>query len=191
MQKCNHYIILISWILLSCNSVTDKSKLNGDTVTNTSTLKNDSTALLVITETHKFSDISKHDMFSLTLSGESILKGQILFKIVNSDNQIIYKKTFPAYDLLWDQADVITSVKLKEDTIVHRMKMFFAKINFSEPAIKLIPNFDPDSSEKGIWQDIKQDKTAIGFIYTHGYEGTYAIAYSKRSKKTVLYFSSD
>lgn len=59
------------------------------------------------------------------------------------------------------------------------------------PAIKIAEPFSSDTSDKEIWYDIKSDKSAIGFVYYHGYEGVYCIAYSKKKKKVVNYFTSD
>lgn len=151
---------------------------------------NDTTHLFAVSYKHQFSNINTLDSFILTLSGKSILEGVLTFKIYDSSGKQIHREVFYAFDLLFDEGDVIPQNK-HADTIIARMKVFFTKESFLKPAIKLIPQYNEDQSDKENWDDINSDKTAIGFTYNYGYEGTYGIAYSKKKQKTVVYFSSD
>jgi hypothetical protein len=192
-------IILITIFFYSCSSSNEKNinkdsvaaKVTPATVLDTSNQIIDSTILLNIKSLHEFSDTIVKDSFYLTLIGKTILNGRVIFKIINKDGQEIYKETFSAFDLLGDEASLISTDKNKADTITVRMNRFFDEKCFIKPAIKIIPEFDSDFSDKNIWKEINADKTSIGFLYSYGYEGVFAIAYSKLKRKAVQYFWSD
>jgi hypothetical protein len=82
-----------------------------------------------------------------------------------------------------------TSEKAREQYIRHRIKDFFSEEHFSNPAIKADEAYNEDYAKKADWEDIKTDRTAIGFDYLIGEEAGRHIAYSKKQKKVVLYFS--
>ncbi|MFC4231086.1 hypothetical protein ACFOW1_04245 [Parasediminibacterium paludis] len=151
---------------------------------------NDTTHLFAVSFKHPFSNVNTLDSFTLTLSGKSIREGMLTFKILDVNGNEIHKEVFYAFDLLFDEGDIIPHNK-HADTIIARMKVFFTKDRFIQPAIELIPQYNEDQSNKENWDDINSDKTAIGFTYNYGYEGTYGIAYSKKKQKTIVYFSSD
>jgi hypothetical protein len=69
------------------------------------------------------------------------------------------------------------------------LREFFGEKNFLAPAIKENENFDSDYSDKNIWFDIREDRTATGFSYSIGEEDSRKIAFSKKLKKVVLYFN--
>lgn len=147
--------------------------------------------LLVSTAKHPFSNPALNDSFVLTLTGNSVLKGHITLHIYRSST-VIFTDTFPASDLLGDMYDAIPTDKQRADTILGRMKTFFAGENFVQPAIKITQHEGSDDSEfKTIQAEIRSDPKAIGFVYSHGYEGTYAIVWSKKNSKAVLYYESD
>jgi hypothetical protein len=80
-------------------------------------------------------------------------------------------------------------VKDTEKYMRNRVKEFFDEKNFNYPAIKQDEVFDEDYSDMEIWNDIKSDRTAIGFYYLIGEEDGRTIAYSKKTKKVVMYFN--
>jgi hypothetical protein len=145
---------------------------------------------IATTKKHAFSSPTQLDIFTLSFNGKSILKSTITFKIITSTNKEIYKEVFPSTDLLGDMEDMLTDNQ-KIDTIKNRIKHFFDDENFYKPAIEANAQYDEDETDKQTWVDIKRDKTAIGFFYSHGYESSYGIAWSKRKKKVVQYFYSD
>lgn len=149
------------------------------------------TILLSYTNTHVFSHPGQQDLFKIFLTGRSITKGRVHFQILDKNDSLIHNETFAAQELLGDLGDFITTTKQGEDTIANRMKHFFSEDNFILPAIQPGDKFYYDNSDMITWKDINTDKTAVGFIYSHGYEGTYWIAYSKKNRKTVCYRSSD
>ena len=141
---------------------------------------------------HTFSDTYKKDTFKLTLSGSSILDGNLTFKIVDFNNAIIFSDTFPSSDLLNDQADVIPTPKQKEDSILKRVRDFFNEKRFVQPAITSTDPYDEEiNCGRETWENLIADATSIGFIYSHGYESSFGIVYSKRDKRVVQYFASD
>jgi hypothetical protein len=146
--------------------------------------------LIAKTIKHAFSNSNQPDIFTLSLTGKSILKGTVTFKIFTSTNKEIYKEVFPSTDLLGDMQDVLTNNQ-KIDTIKNRVKHFFDNENFYKPAIEANAQYDEDETDKETWVDIKGDRTAVGFLYSHGYESSFGIAYSKKKKKVVQYFYSD
>jgi hypothetical protein len=174
------------------DSVITSSQIDTQKIVSANTVPDNNQALFHITTLHPFSNINKEDTFSLILTGNSIYTGQIFFKIIDFNKRVIHNEKFPATDLLGDEENSISTNKEKEDTIIARMKSFFSESNFDKPAIDASDTFDPDENyDKQLWQDIKSDTSATGFLYSHGYEGTYGIAYSKKKQKAVCYFSSD
>lgn len=147
------------------------------------------------TAKHSFSSHAQNDSFVLTLTGQSVLKGNVTFHIYKN-NTIIFTDAFPASDLLGDMYDVIPTDKQRTDTILARMKRFFNNENFIQPAIKITRDGPSDPEDipaefKPILAELRSDKSAIGFVYSHGYEGTYAITWSKKKAKALYYFESD
>ena len=147
---------------------------------------------------HMFSSLTTKDHFQLSVSGKSIAEGRIMFTISTSDHKEIFRDSFPAYDLLYnyDAAEFGGSTQLsrqkKENIIQSRMKRFFSDTCFRYPAINPDEQYDKgDNIDQSAWNDIHSDKTSIGFVYAHGYESMYGIAFSKKKKKTVLYYYSD
>jgi hypothetical protein len=151
--------------------------------------------LLSYNYNHLFSDTSQKDNFNIKLLGTSVTHGLIVFEISTFNHHQIFKEEFPSSDLLGDMEDVLNKDQ-QVDTIKSRMASFLNKDNFQAPAIapngKIEDDFDsPDNTTKIDWNDIKSDQTSIAFIYCHGYESTYGIAYSKKQKKVVNVFYSD
>ncbi|MFA6127877.1 MAG: hypothetical protein WC699_11270 [Bacteroidales bacterium] len=137
-----------------------------------------------------FSKVGQKDEFYICIRGKSIAEGNVIFTITSHDKTTILREEFPSnlligYGLDGDQ----NSVKDREDYIKNRIKDFFGEKNLSYPAIKQDEVFDEDYSDKEIWNDIKSDQTAVGFFYLIGEEDGRNIAYSKKTKKVVMYFN--
>jgi hypothetical protein len=145
---------------------------------------------------HKFSNPVTKDVFSIALYGKSIDSGKIVFKITDHDHHQFYSETFPASDMLGDLIDEKNGTPGSADTIKNRMASFLNDAHFSSPAIERDETMDDafenaDKSDIYNWKDIKSDPTAVSFTYSHGYESTYGMAYSKKQKKVVFIFYSD
>lgn len=135
---------------------------------------------------HKFSSGKTRDLFRLRLSGKDTLNGVINFQIITPDRHIIYKEEFPSVYLVGYE------VPTHRDScrqVIERMNKFFAEKNFITPAINKKDTFDPESSDRKIWEDISSDTTAVGFSYVifAGEPSNRQIAYSRRTAKVVLY----
>ncbi|MFA6085202.1 hypothetical protein [Mucilaginibacter sp.] len=144
---------------------------------------------------HHFSNEKLKDNFTIKFPGRSIDSGIVVFEIKSSLGHLIFKKEFPASDLLADMADAL-SRKQKIDTVNARLTHFFDESNFVCPAIDNTDEIgknldDPNAEDIANWNEIKALPNSIGFYFSYGYEGTYGIAYSKKKKKAVVIFYSD
>lgn len=147
--------------------------------------------LLVISKHHEFSTPGQKDLFQLEVKGSDLLHAEVFFTITSSGNRSIYNISFHSIDLI--NPDLPAGIDApKKDQIAfieNRIRTFFDETNFRIPAIAANQEFDEEYSDKQIWDEIKNDKTAIGFYYLLGEEDGRQIAYSKRQKKVVLYFN--
>jgi len=135
-----------------------------------------------------FSSNNTKDRFVITLTGESIIEGIVLFKIYSSDGDELWNEKFNATDLIGYGIDFDSSIDQKEKFIKKRILDFFKKDNFTTPAIGGEEKYDSDYSDRDIWNDIISDSTSIGFYYLIGEERGCRIAYSKKYKKIVTYY---
>jgi hypothetical protein len=139
---------------------------------------------------HDFSQVGKKDEFYICIRGKSITEGQVIFTIISHDKTIILREEFPSYLLMnYGFEGDLESAKDRKKYMRNRIREFFAEKNFYFPAIKPDEAFVEDYSNKEIWNDIHSDRTAIGFSYLIGEEDGRKIAYSKKSKKVVMYFN--
>jgi len=139
---------------------------------------------------HQFSTTSSKDKFHIYLKGKSVLDGIIHFKIYSNYNEEIFIDIFPSIDLIgYGLLGESASKQDEENYIKKRITEFFIEDNFISPAISKYEEYDPDYSEREIWEDIKSDESAIGFYYLTGEEDGKIIAWSKSMKKVVLYFN--
>jgi hypothetical protein len=208
-MKVVYLITLSSLFLLSCHHGQTRSNKRNTVVPKqkqSKNLKTDADATPVVLDTTRklisysadriFSDTVNKDKFNITLYGKDTLKGTIVFKIYDRNNHQLFKDVFPAIDLLGDESDILNN-KQQKDTITQRMSDFFNGENFSSPAIESNAKFDedffedPDQTDKDNWQAVKADKTSVRFLYSHGYESTFGIAYAKSKRKVVEIFESD
>lgn len=152
----------------------------------------DTKMLKKVTHQQVFSNNNAEDTFSLTMVGNKINAAQISFTITNNKGEVLYKENFPSEALL-DYGLLEVSEKPSEadkaNYILKRMDTFFEPKDFSVPAIKTNADYEPQYSNKTIWDDLQQDSTSIGFDYLLYEERGRSIAYSKKLKKVVEYFS--
>ncbi|MEJ7691663.1 hypothetical protein [Daejeonella sp.] len=140
------------------------------------------------TAKHAFSDPKTQDVFKLTLTGNTLLKSKATFEIFSPRGIRLYHETFEGFSLSNELEIDGFSVKQEEEYILKRVKEFFDKKNFLTPAITPKDPTDTDYSDLKIWNDIRTDRTAIGFSYLLSYEYNRKIAWSKKLKKTVAYW---
>jgi hypothetical protein len=206
-MKSSYLITIVAVLLSSCSHKKSISQ-RFDTVkikqqVRAVQIKEDTLPLTVDTSkrllnynfTHIFSDPSNKDSFNISLFGKSIIAGVIVFEIDDFKHKKLFKDTFPATDLLGDQANILNAAQQK-DTIKARMTQFLDNKNFESPAIgdkeTVEEAFEePDKSDIANWKAVKKDPQSVRFIYGHGYEGVYGIAFSKKKKKVVTIFYSD
>ena len=136
-----------------------------------------------------FSNPNNKDKFTILIIGESIIEGEMVFKIIDFEGAEILNETYPSNVLIsgyiFDEKS--TSKKL-EEYIKKRVSEFFKEDNFSNPALSVNSKFDSDYSDKKNWTDIKSDSSAVGFYYLIGLENGCRISYSKKQKQVLKYF---
>ena len=137
---------------------------------------------------HYFSSAESKDTFQILLTGDSIIDGEVVFRILSTAGDTIFTESFPSKYLIGYDSIEDDSTQKKEEYILQRMNEFFDEENFSQPAIGENESCDADYSDCKIWDILKKDQTAIGFYYLVGEERGCNIAYSKILKKVVTYF---
>ena len=145
-----------------------------------------------VVKKHSFSSNTTEDTFSLVLLGTDVSTATVTFEITNNAGETLYKETFPSEALIdYGILDVSEKPTNQDriDYIVKRMDTFFEPKDFSKPAIKPTADYEPQYSNKKIWDDIKSDPTAVGLDYLLYEENGHSITYSKKLKKVVEYFS--
>jgi hypothetical protein len=139
---------------------------------------------------HVFSNPEKKDTFYICVKGKSLTEGKVVFTIISYNGVEILKEEFSSYTLLdYGFNDDYSTKKNKEEYIKKRIKEFFLESNFYAPAINTGERFNEYYSVREIWEEIKSDKTAVGFNYLIGEEDGRKIAYSKKKKRIVMYYN--
>ena len=169
-------IIIIVVFLTSCNN---KPK----------TSRTQDSILVYNRVVHAFSNQKQLDTFLIVIKGKSLTEGTAELTIKDPTGNEIYFDSFPSLYLLNYDIESDASDQDKNDFILERVNQFFKEDNFVIPPIGPSEKFDEDYSDKNIWEEIKADKTAIGFYYLVGEEDGKSIAYSKKKKKAVIYFN--
>lgn len=199
-MKPTSLLIIIALILGSCHNSNNQktattiadsnnAQLIDNGPTKGSLIKSDTINIANI-KTHAFSDPIKKDTFKLRLYGKSLTDADVDFEIISFDKRTIFSEHFKSIDLIGDTPnDTSVSLKIKEETIKKRFADFFIDKAFHAPAIDKADQPDEDYSIMPEFNEIQINSSAIGFSYSYGYEGIYSIAYSKKQKKAVLYFS--
>ncbi len=194
-MKKLYFVVFFLMVLVACresNQHNEKDKQNNNT--NTTGIEEESALLLpkeFIAKFH-FSDSTTEDVFKLEADGFDPLQSNITFTISNSKGELLYSESFKSDQLIDDKIFDITqnpTVEDKKKYAVRKMKTFFESNSFSLPAIPDEDEFTDEYSDRAIWDDIKSDKSAVGFYYLLGAINGKSIAYSKKQKKVVVYFT--
>lgn len=135
-----------------------------------------------------FSHPTLKDTFIISIWGESILEGKMIFQIIDANGQEIWNDTQDATSLIGYGLEQPATDREKEKYIEQRVHTFFDADNFLVPAIKRSESFDMDYSDEEIWKNIRSDPTAIGFYYLLEEGNGCQIAFSKQQKKVFRYF---
>lgn len=135
---------------------------------------------------HNFSSPVDLDTFKIYVTGKTIKDGEFTFKIVTSKGETILEEKYQSLYLVDFGFD--ERLGTEEEYIKKRLDSFFSEEHFKKPAIT-DQTFDGNYSDKAIWEDIRSDKTSIGFKYLIGKEDGRHIAYSKSKRKVVMYFN--
>jgi hypothetical protein len=141
---------------------------------------------------HAFSDPAAKDEFRIVVTGESLLKGKVLFTITNPKGKNLLKEEFDANFLLgYDFTGNIHSQKDTDAFITKRIKEFFSEDKFSTPALKDEELYEDQSYyiDQEIWNEVKANKQSIGFFYLLGSEDGRHVAYSKKKGRAVMYYN--
>ncbi len=186
------FFLTVFFACRETNQSGEKDKQNN----NTNTTGNETeSALLLPKETiakFHFSDSTTEDIFKLVADGFDPLRSNITLTISNSKGELLYSESFKSDQLIDDKIFDMTQNPTEEDKkkyAVRKMKTFFESNSFSQPAIPDEDEFTDEYSDRAIWDDIKSDKSAVGFYYLLGAVNGKSIAYSKKQKKVVVYFT--
>ena len=142
-----------------------------------------------------FSSGSSDDLFSLTGKGRDTLHAKILFVIVSSNGDTLFAESFRSRDLigygvLQDDNGKVTQAK-ERFYIGQRVTHFFDDKEFSLPAVKKHETADPDMTNMRLWNELREDTSAVSFHFLLGEENNRAIAYSKVRKRVEILHSYD
>ena len=183
------YLILV--LTISCSMKTKQADRKPEIIDNKLSENKISEDSIIIENkiTHNFSSLENKDEFSILIKGKSLLEGKVIFRITSLEGIEIYKEEFPpvyliGYGLLNDASE-----KEQENFIKKRISEFFTEDCFSQPAIEKDSPYVEDYSNKDFWEEIKADQTSVGFRFLVGEEDNRSIAFSKKSKKVILYFN--
>ncbi len=156
---------------------------------NTSFSQKGNPVLILNSAKHFFSDDKIPDSFSIKLVGSTLLKATVYFSIFDHQQKMIYRDSFPSIYLLDYSIENHDPLTKKENYIKKRMKEFFSKENFQQPAIGKNEPFDNDYTEikKSIWDEIQADPKRNGFYYYTDGENGKKLTFSKKLKKVVIY----
>ena len=154
---------------------------------------NDVKLIYQVEKMHQFSSRTNNDRFTLSLHGPNIFDGVLTFKIVTEEGKEIYKDEFTTGEMMEfgpPETD-IGYLRSKEDslTITIIMNQFFDERSFTFPAVLDSSEMKDNYTAFDEWNLIYQDPDATGFHYLLGAEDGRSIAYSKKRKKVVVYFT--
>ena len=138
-----------------------------------------------------FSDPEKLDKFGLVVVGQNVMEGTATFTITTAEGTELFREEFPTTDLIdpsfTADRETAPSEKERRDYVVKRLKEFFGKANFSQPAIGPQDTFDPARSKKAIWKEMAEDPRSVAFYYLVGDHQARELVFSKRQGKVVVF----
>lgn len=187
--------IIIAGLIVSCSHQKKESVTEFRQVTTQIIEKNETLVkveqkewLLQNSIERKFSNSTAKDRFVISIVGKTILEGEMILQIFNSDGKELLNEKHPSSHLIGYGLDQNAPITDKENYIKKRVNEFFNDEYFSEPAISIEEQYDMDYSDEIIWTDIKSDTTTVGFYYLIGEERGCRIAYSKKKNEVVTFF---
>jgi hypothetical protein len=192
-MKRIYIVFAVITFILSCTSKNPKETASNLKYKQDSILiaQTEPPVLLSNTITSNFSSTLAKDTFKISLRGKTLINSNTTFEIITSHGEKIYSLSFDSKKLVsLYETDFSKIDSVIEKCLRKKVSAFFEKKCFKIPAIAKNEDFEPENSVKEIWNDIKSDRTAIGFYYSIGEyeEDLKFIAYSKKMKKTVVYF---
>lgn len=198
-MKRNLLIIVLASVVMSCNQNSDSTKINSQPPTEEITesptkidIKAATTdSILVVNKVkHHFSNATAKDVFEIYIKGENINNGTVVFTITSNAGKELLREEFPSSALIdYGFEGNFKAVAEREKYMISRIKKFFAADNFKTPALESDAEFIEGYSERPIFDEIKNDQSAIGFFYSLYEEDGRSIAYSKKHNKVVMYFN--
>lgn len=142
-----------------------------------------------------FSSGSSQDLFTLKGLGQDTLGARMLFAIIGSRGDTLFAESFLSRDLIGygvldnDNSNV---TRAKERSYIgQRVTHFFDDKEFYLPAVKKHETADPDLTNMRLWNELRNDTSAVSFHFLLGEENNRAIAYSKVRKRVEILHSYD
>ncbi len=119
----------------------------------------------------------------------------MLFAIIGSRGDTLFAESFLSRDLIGygvldnDNSNV---TRAKERSYIgQRVTHFFDDKEFYLPAVKKHETADPDLTNMRLWNELRNDTSAVSFHFLLGEENNRAIAYSKVRKRVEILHSYD
>lgn len=152
-------------------------------------------ALMFSTRATHFSSPEKFDTFILVGTGNDTLSSPMVFLIISSNGDTLWRDSFQSMDLIGyglisTERNNITDEQ-KRAYIAHRIRTFFDDREYFHPAIAendTNASFSPDES---VWEAIRNDSASVGFHYLIGEENNRNIAFCTSLRRVVVYSSFD
>jgi hypothetical protein len=137
-----------------------------------------------------FSTRNRMDLLELVVRGSDLLHATATFKVTQVNGDVVYKIDAPAQKALCPSN--ISDLVAQEDMIRYEIEHFFDQSNVLQPALGTGEIYDAtvhtvDSLE---YQDMYYDDQINGFMYHSflNHAQRIKIAYSRRSRKVVVYY---
>ncbi|GAB3956082.1 hypothetical protein GCM10028805_44820 [Spirosoma harenae] len=178
IESIKYYIItLLIPGLIACTQTTNEQPI---ATTNVITVK----PLLTNEIIQPFSDNLNKDTLQVTITGETLLSGQVNFQIKNHQGKMIYWDTFPASNLI-NHTETINSESDKKIVQSH-INNFFRADHFSNISQVNPDSFAVEKSIKAAWNELKSTPRSRCFSYQSGKNDITYVAYSKTQQKVII-----
>ncbi|UYZ59136.1 hypothetical protein [Hymenobacter latericus] len=172
---------------------TDSPALEPMDTTAASAANAQSDTLKAVRVRHLFSSPAAPDLFQLVLRGDSLLSSEATFTITAADGNVIFRESLRSADLeaamVYEMKTLGATRQEREVYLRRRMDEFFAERNFRQPAVGPNDTFQPNTTDRATWNDLRRRPNAIGFEYKVGKEDGRCIAWSPLKKQVVRYAS--
>ncbi|WP_306352040.1 hypothetical protein [Flavobacterium sp. '19STA2R22 D10 B1'] len=185
------YLIPLFIVLSSCNQEKKVEVQPTEKISPEEAKKEiDQTVLLSNITKHKFSNPTVEDEFKLTITGKSILEGEMNFTITDAKGVQIFTNTLSSDYLIGFGSNDGGSMTNEEQVayITKRVQDFFNEENFVKPVITKETKLEGASVNKLTWEEFKSEPKLIGFTYLLGKEDRRNIIFS-RNREVVLNYN--